>query len=189
VKITRRTRYHDACIEDIGQLRVLRFERNRQSSMFLDAPFDTDFDYPGYLHLTLAVRPEATRTLVIGLGGSSIVKRMWRDYPEMSLDVVELDPDVIDICRTYFALPDDARIRAHLGDGREFVEEDDATYDIVIVDAFDDDVVPKLLTTEEFMRTARERLAPDGVIAFNTIGWLHRRARRSLEHPERDARR
>jgi spermidine synthase len=162
--------YHDIHVEDLGYLRVLRFERNRQSSMYLDAPFDTDFEYPAYLHTPLALKPDAARTLVIGLGGGSAVKRMWRDYPEMRLDVVELDPEIVEVAHRYFELPYDERIRVFVDDGRAFLETCAETYDIVIVDAFDEDRVPRALTTEEFMRLTRDRLAPDGVIAYNFIG-------------------
>ena len=162
--------YHDIHVEDIGYLRVLRFERNRQSSMYLDAPFDTDFEYPAYLHTPLALKPDATRTLVIGLGGGSVVKRMWRDYPEMRLDVVELDPEIVEVAHRFFELPRDPRIRVFVDDGRAFLETTVETYDIVIIDAFDEDRVPRPLTTDEFLRTTRDQLAPDGVVAYNFIG-------------------
>ena len=162
--------YHDIHVEDIGYLRVLRFERNRQSSMYLDAPFDTDFEYPAYLHTPLALKPDATSTLVIGLGGGSVVKRMWRDYPEMRLDVVELDPEIVEVAHRFFELPRDPRIRVFVDDGRAFLETTVETYDIVIIDAFDEDRVPRPLTTDEFLRTTRDHLAPDGVVAYNFIG-------------------
>jgi spermidine synthase len=162
--------YHDINVTDYGYIRVLRFTRNRQSSMYLDAPFDTDFEYPGYFHIALALKPDARRTLVLGLGGATVVKRMWRDYPDMRVDAVELDPDVVDVARRFFALPDDERIRVFTDDGRAFVETCTETYDIAIVDAFDEDRVPRPLTTEEFMRALRDRLAPDGVVAYNFIG-------------------
>ena len=175
--------YHDIDVTDYDFLRVLRFTRNRQSSMYLDAPFDTDFEYPGYFHVALALDPAATRTLVIGLGGGSVVKRMWRDYPEMHIDAVELDPDIVDVARRFFALPEDERIRVYVDDGRRFLETCPDTYDIVIMDAFDEDSVPRQLTTEEFLRTARDRLTPEGVMAYNFIGSLrgdHSKPFRSL---------
>jgi spermidine synthase len=162
--------YHDIHVEDLGYLRVLRFERNRQTTMYLDAPFETDLEYAAYLHTSLAVKPDATRTLMIGLGGGSVVKRMWRDYPQMRLDVVELDPEIVEVAHRFFALPEDERISVFVGDGRSFLETALDTYDILIVDAFDEDRVPRPLTTEEFLRTARDRLASDGVIAYNFIG-------------------
>jgi spermidine synthase len=164
--------YHDINVTDYGYLRVLRFQRNRQSSMYLDSPFDTDFEYPGYFHIALALDPEATRTLVIGLGGGSVVKRLWRDYPEMRVDVVELDPDVVDVAQRFFALPEDERIRVYVDDGRRYLETCPDTYDITMIDAFDEDRVPRQLTTEEFLRTVRDRLAPEGVVAYNFIGSL-----------------
>ena len=162
--------HHEIEVTDHGFIRVLSFARNRQSSMYLDAPFDTDFEYPSYLHLTLAVKPDATRTLVIGLGGGTVVKRMWRDYPEMRIDAVELDPEVVDVAHRYFALPEDERIQLFVDDGRHFVESRAETYDIVIVDAFDDDVIPPPLAAPEFMRTLRNRLAAGGAVAFNFMG-------------------
>ena len=83
--------FHDISVADHGLIRVLSFARNRQSSMYLDAPFDTDFEYPGYFHVALAMKPDAIRTLVIGLGGGTVVKQMWCDYPEMCIDSVELE--------------------------------------------------------------------------------------------------
>lgn len=175
--------YHEIHVEDVGYLRVLRFARNRQSSMYLDSPFDTDFEYPGYFHIALALNPDADRTLVIGLGGGTVVKRMWRDYPSMRIDAVELDPGVIDVAYRFFELPEDERIRVFADDGRRFLETSSDEYGIVVLDAFDEDRVPRPLTTEEFLRTVRDRLTRDGVIAYNFIGTLkgdHSKPFRSL---------
>ena len=166
----RNGRFHRLTVTEEDNLRVLRFERNPQSSMLIDDPFETDIEYVGYFHAALALKPDAARTLAIGLGGGSAVKRMWRDYPHMIIDAVELDPAVLHIAREYFALPDDPRIRITLGDGRRFLERSEETWDIILVDAFDDFEIPHRLVTEEFIRTARRRLADDGVMAYNVIG-------------------
>jgi spermidine synthase len=167
---TRSSAFHDITVADEGFIRTLSFGGIRQSSMYLDAPFDTDFEYPSYLHTALAVKPDAVRTLAIGLGGGTVVKRMWRDYPEMRIDAVELDPDVVDVARRFFALPDDERIRVIVGDGREFVAESAETYDIVIVDAFEGARVPSQLADDGFMRAVRDRLSPCGAVIYNFMG-------------------
>ena len=161
---------HDISVTDQGFIRTLSFGRNRQSSMYLDAPFETDFEYPGYFHLALAVKPDATRALAVGLGGGTVVKRMWRDYPEMRVDAVELDPEVVDVAHRFFALPDDERIRVFVDDGRGFLETSADTHDIVIVDAFEDDRVPPQLADSGFMRALRDRLTPDGAVVYNFMG-------------------
>jgi len=138
--------------------------------MYMDAPFETDFDYPGYLHLTVAIAPEAQRVLVIGLGGATVVKRMWRDYPWMHIDAVELEPRIAEVARTHFALPADERIAVHISEGRAFLAACDSEYDIVIVDAFDDEQVPPPLLTEEFHRLVLAHLTSGGVLAYNMHG-------------------
>ena len=165
--------FHRLRITDDNGVRLLKFERNQQSSMRLDDPFETDISYVGYLHLPMAVRPDATRALVVGLGGGSLVKRMWRDYPAMSLHAVELDPEVANLAYDYFALPDDERIEVFIDDGRAFIETCTHTYDIIVIDAFADDHTPRHLLTEEFLRACRDHLAEDGVIAYNLIGAVY----------------
>lgn len=165
--------YHRLRVTDDNGVRLLKFERNQQSSMLLDDPFETTIEYVGYLHIALAVAPHAARALAIGLGGGSLVKRFWRDYEPMHLDVVELDAEVVEIAYELFALPRDERIRVIVGDGRAFLETSPETYDIIVIDAFDDDRIPQPLTTEEFLRTVRDHLSPDGVVAYNVIGSVY----------------
>ena len=167
-----RSSYHRIYVQEDEDVRTLRFEHNPQSSMFLDDPFQTDIRYPAYFNIAFAIAPEISRILVLGLGGGTVVKQMWRDYPFMSLDVVEINPDVVDVARRLFALPDDERIRVVVADGREFVRGSRQRYDIIIMDAFDDDHVPPHLLTKGFMRELREHLAPGGVVAWNTIGHI-----------------
>jgi spermidine synthase len=155
---------------DADGVRTLRFTRHQQTSMYLDDPFRTDIEYVGYLHLTVAVVPHTKRALVVGLGGGTLVKQLWRDHPRLTIDAVELDGQVVSVAREYFALPDDPRIRVIVGEGRTFIETSDAEYDIIVIDAFDDGAIPRPLTTEQFLRSCLARLAPDGVIAYNTIG-------------------
>jgi spermidine synthase len=166
--------YHRLTVTDNDGVRLLKFERNHQSSMRIDDPFETTIAYVGYLHITLAVKPDAARALVIGLGGGSVVKRLWRDHPAMHFDVAEIDPEVAEVAVALFEVPgDDPRIDIHVADGRAFLQASAATYDIIIVDAFDDDRVPRPLLTEEFMRLVRDHLAQDGVVAWNMFGAVY----------------
>ncbi len=165
--------YHRLRITENNGVRQLKFERNQQSSMRLDDPFETDIEYVGYLHLTMAVAPQAARTLVVGLGGGSLVKRMWRDYPWMHIDAVEIDEEVAEVARAFFELPADPRITVTIDDGRAFVRLASEIYDIIVIDAFDDDRVPLPLLTEEFLRECQACLSPDGVIAYNFIGAVY----------------
>lgn len=165
--------FHRIHVTDDGGVRLMRFERNHQSNMLLDDPYHTDIEYVGYLHLAIAVNPSAATALVVGLGGGSLPKRMWRDYPWMRIDAVEIDAEVIDISKALFELPEDDRFRVIHSEGRAFIESCDETYGIIVIDAFDDDRIPRPLLTEEFLRACRTRMETDGVIAYNMIGAVY----------------
>lgn len=162
--------HHTIRVADNDGVRTLRFERNQQSSMHLDDPFETDIEYVGYLHLAVAVRPQPRRALVIGLGGGTLVKQLWRDHPGLHIDAVDIDAEVVEVARELFGVPDDPRISVYVSDGRAFLEASIEEYDIIAVDAYDDDHMPLQMTTEEFMLLARGALGAEGAIAYNVIG-------------------
>ena len=164
------TQYHRLWVTENAEERFMRFDRSAQSSMYLDDPYATGFDYPYYLHLAMAVKPDSKHVLIVGLGGGTLVKQMLRDYPETRIDVVEIDPEVVSVAKQYFEVPDDSRLRIFTEDGRRFIKASRDTYDIIVMDAYYADALPFHLTTDEFFREAKARLAPDGVLAYNVIG-------------------
>ncbi|MGI8974832.1 MAG: fused MFS/spermidine synthase [Gaiella sp.] len=170
VREARETRYHRLLVVEDGESRYLRFDSSFQSGMWLDDPVRTRFAYSDYLQLGLAYNPSATRILVIGLGGAAVQKRLWRDFRDVEVTTVELDPEVVTAARRWFALPDDPRLPVEVGDGRRYLDRTDRQWDVIMVDAFYADGVPFHLTTLEFVERLRTRLRPGGVVATNVIG-------------------
>lgn len=163
------TQYHRITVTEQDDVRHLRFDRSNQSAIDLADGLTSRIAYPNYMHLALALNPDAKRVLVLGLGGGAITKRFWHDYPEMTVDSVEIDPVVVDVAERYFGFPRDERLRVFTEDARRFVQASDDTYDIIIVDAYYADSLPFHLTTEEFLTEVKARMAPDGVLAYNVI--------------------
>jgi spermidine synthase len=166
------TRYHRLSVVEDGTTRYLRFDNSLQSAMYVGAPYRTRFRYTDLFHLGIAYAPDARRVLFIGLGAGSSPKQMWRAFPDLEIDVVELDPRVVDVAHRYFALPRDERLRVHVDDGRRFLAESAVRYDAIVIDAFFADAIPFHLVTREFLEPARERLTPGGVVVTNVIGAL-----------------
>jgi len=164
--------YHHIVVTEDGVARYLRFDRSLQSGMYLRDPFDSPFLYVAYAHLGLLFRPQATAVLVVGLGGGSIPKRLWRDYPAMKIEVAELDPKVVQVAKEFFAVFEDPRLRIVTQDGRLFLRTVGRRYDMIVLDAYFAESIPFHLTTQEFLRLVKTRLTPGGVVVFNIIGAL-----------------
>jgi spermidine synthase len=165
------TQYHRLAVVDVAGERELRFDSSYQSAMSLEDPYATVIGYTDYMQLGLAYQPAARNVLMIGLGGGTVPKRMWRDFPALSIQVVELDPVVAQVARRYFHLPADGpRLRTTIEDGRRYLANTERRWDVIMIDAFYADAIPFHMATLEFLELARSRLAPDGVIVTNVIG-------------------
>ena len=164
------TQYHGLAVVDDNDSRYLRFDNSFQSGMYKDRPFATRFEYSDFFNLALAYNPDAQRVLFIGLGGGSGPKRMWRDFPQLQIDAVELDPVVRDVAYRYFALPRSPRLRVEVEDGRRFLARADERWDAIMIDAYYADSIPFHLATAEFMELVHSRLEPGGVVVSNVIG-------------------
>ncbi len=164
--------YNHIHVADESGTRYMDFDNLRQSAMLLSDPWELRLRYTRFLALALAFQPEPKHVLILGLGGGSFPKRLYRDFPQVVVDVVDIDPEIIAIAKRYFQVPEDSRLRLHRRDGRRFLQETPNKYDLIFLDAYNSDTIPFHLTTREFYREIEAHLAPGGFVVSNIIGAL-----------------
>ncbi|WP_142859275.1 spermidine synthase [Salinigranum halophilum] len=165
------TPYQELEVIDVDDRRTLYLDGRPHSAMDLDDPSRHVFDYTTYFHLPLLFaddEAEIDRVLFIGGGGFTGPKRFAEEY-NVTVDVAEIDPVVIDVAKRYFGVSESPQLRIHNVGGRQYLRETDHTYDLIVLDAYRKDKVPFELTTVEFMRLARDRLSADGMLFANVI--------------------
>src|SRR6266571_96194 len=156
--------------EDHKGLRTLLFERGggRQSVVKPGDPDHLELPYARTALAGLALCEEPRRMLVVGLGGGSLPMFLRAHYPAATIDVAEIDPDVVEVAKKFFGFVDDELLRVHVGDGRQFIERArQADYDVIFLDAFGAHDVPIQLTTKEFLQITRRALKANGVVVSN----------------------
>jgi spermidine synthase len=126
--------------------------------------------YTRALASALCVNPRPAKVLIVGLGGGAFPTFLRHYYPDAHVTVVELDPEVIVVAKRFFAFKEDDRCRAVCADGRKFIEASKDQYDLIVLDAYGAQDIPRALATAEFLRAVQGRLAPGGVIAANISG-------------------
>lgn len=142
--------------------------RARQSAVFPGKPEHLELAYTRVAMIGPALTPSDGRILFVGLGGGAMPMYTRAIMPGARIDVVEIDPLIVDVARRFFGFRPDSQMVVHTGDGRAFIENTPpGSYDLVVLDAFSDDAVPFALTTRQFLEAVRTRLAPGGVVVSN----------------------
>jgi len=171
VRYDRESRYYRIQVVDYPAKgrRCLYFSKSRgiQSSMILADPTRLDLKYSQTMTAALALHREPREVLLIGLGGASIPKFLQKYFPELELDIVELDPDVVRVCQDYFEFRGNAKTRVFVMDGRMYLKRAEKQYDLILLDAYAADHMPFHLTTVEFIQLVKSHLKPGGVVASN----------------------
>jgi spermidine synthase len=175
---TKRSQYRDIFVTDEGDRVCLRFhlhtrEVNRRQSCMLKADHDTlVFPYARMAMGGLMLSSSPKRILIIGLGGGSIPRAFRAVLPGVPVDVVEVDEAVVEVARDHFDFAAGGTVRVIVQDARVYVKRaarSGLKYDLIVLDAFDEEYIPEHLMTREFLEECRAILVSDGVLVSNTF--------------------
>jgi spermidine synthase len=165
------TIYNSLTVEKRGAIVELRARARGtealESAIDLSDPLQLVVPYTRSLYGALFLNSQPKRVLMIGLGGAGFHRLFAAAYPESLLHTVELDPKVLEVCKTRMGFTPSERTPVTIMDGRMFVKRDKQQWDWLILDAFRGGFVPPHLKTEEFYRECAARLSDRGVFVSN----------------------
>ncbi len=103
--------------------------------------------------------------LILGLGTGTFAKYCSEYFPGCSIEGVEIDEKIARLAAEYFQLPDSVQVSVY--DGRSYLAASHKTYDVIMVDAYQDITIPFQMSSVEFFTEVRSHLAPEGVMVVN----------------------
>ena len=124
-----------------------------QGSMRLARPDAIELEYVQMMMMWMLFQPNPRRIVQLGLGSAALTKFCHQRFPQARVTAVELNPNVIAICREHFGLaPDDDRLDVREMDALDFVMDDanHGTVDVLQVDLYDEEARGPVLDTPEF---------------------------------------
>ncbi len=142
------------------------------SYVALNDPYHVEYEYERIYADVLKWKfagDDSFSTLTIGGGGYTFPRWMEIAYPKAHIDVVEIDPEVTKIVYDYLGMPRETRIQSYNTDGRWFVMNCKAKYDVIFTDAYNDLSIPYHLTTREFMQEMKNIMNPGAIVMSNII--------------------
>lgn len=140
-----------------------------QSTILLNDPTNIVINYIRAFRLSNEMGRNINRALMLGGAGFTYPRDFLQQNPNAKIDVVEIDPKMVEIAKKYFFLKDDPRMRIFRQDARVYVKRAKEKYDVVFLDAFTNFSIPSHLTTVEFMNEVEKVLSDDGVLMINMI--------------------
>jgi len=133
---------------------------------------DEKYYHEPLAHCALFSHPNPKNILIIGGGDGGLLKEVVK-HPVKSVELVDIDRDVIDLMKKY--MPDfaknswqDKRLKIYIEDGAKFVKRTKRQYDVIMLDT-PDPVGPAVpLFKTSFYLDCKKILAPNGIIIRQT---------------------
>jgi spermidine synthase len=162
-----------------GNLRTLVFVRDSgeeayESQVDVEKPYELRFAYLKDMFASYFLQSKPKHVLIVGLGGGSMVHFLRHYDPDVQIDVLEIDPTVVDIAKRYFNVRASDKVKIITADGLKYLETTKSRYDIIYMDAFlkpsaqtDGTGAPLNLRTLEFYANVQKRLNANGLVVFN----------------------
>lgn len=162
---------------DYGDMRFLHLGTPWvQGSMKISKPFDIHLDYVqrmmGWLLFTDLDQVRHLQAMQLGLGAGSLTKFCHLQLG-MHTTAVELNPQVIAICKRWFNLPEEnAKLHVLQADAADIARRPQwhGKIDALQVDLYDQEAACPALDTEAFYADCRQLLTQQGCMAVNVYG-------------------
>jgi spermidine synthase len=107
----------------------------------------------------------ARKVLMIGGGGGTLATMLARS--KIAVTILDVDPLSFEVARRYFHMP--ASVVCHLADGAAWLRTHPERYDVIVLDAYAKEAIPRQLVTRAFFRLAKARLTRGGIFLTNLI--------------------
>lgn len=165
-----------------GRMRMLVMDGGMQSATYIDKDRRNEliFKYMIRFAELSALNKEAEKVLLIGAGTFSYPKYLISENSRIRIDALDPDEELFEYACDWFYLDElieeynlneTERLQFIVDYGRDYLENNDKKYDIIINDAFNGlEPVPDLCTLEA-MELIHSRLNENGMFLVNIPGW------------------
>lgn len=114
------------------------------------------------------------QALIIGLGCGDVAFEIQKYYPRSQMTGVEIDEQVIEAAQCYFNLATVKNLKIAIDDGAKYVgklikQKRLKKFDLIVVDAFIGDKMPKGFKTKKFFTALTKLLAHNGIVIYNHL--------------------
>ncbi len=144
-----------------------------QGAMRIAKPDQIELEYIQMMMMWLLFIDQPRQIVQLGLGSAALTKFCYRRLPQAQVTAIELNPNVIEMCRAQFALPsNDERLQVREMNAMDFVLDpaNHGKVDVLQVDLYDEEARGPVLDSPEFYQACFDCLSEDGIMTTNVFG-------------------
>ena len=138
-----------------------------QSVMLLKEPHKLSLNYLRTMMLFLLFHTQPKSLLLLGLGGGSLVRFFHHNFRQLKIDAIELSSEVIIVAQQYFELPQYEQLSIHCMDGIDYVNQNHASVELLMLDMFNSNRFPLCMFDLNFYQRCYNQLAARGMLIIN----------------------
>lgn len=122
----------------------------------------------GMQHIGYSTLKNIKTTLLLGVAGGSAINLLRNEIQNKGTIIgVDIDPKVIDIATTYFNLGEYQNFEMVVQDAQIYIAQNEQKFDFILVDIFEDNVMPNFLFESKFIENVKRAMAKECYILFN----------------------
>lgn len=155
---------------NFGHIQIAKRRRTGAVLYEQDGCFQSEADSQGislasYVHAIFGLIQQsgARNILLIGCGGGTLATMLV--HSGQNATVVDVNPASFVIAKTHFSMPED--VSCHVGDGKDFLRDNPTPFDAIVIDAYQNGLIPNHLQSVEFFNLARDHLSFRGALFIN----------------------
>lgn len=110
------------------------------------------------------------KVLLLGLGLGSVPQMLEQVFKQrFEYHAVEIDEVIIDLANRYILKDLESPMQFFCTDALQFVMWTESRYDMIVMDVFDNDKIPSVFETTEFLQDCSSLLTEKGFLLFNRL--------------------
>lgn len=141
-----------------------------QGSMRMAVPDQIELEYVQQMMMWMLFNEHPAHVVQLGLGAAALTKFCHARFPDAKVTAIDLNPNVITMCREQFKLPeDDERLQVIEMDALDYVLSSarHGSIDVLQVDLYDAEAQGPVLDTPEFYQACANCLTENGMMTVN----------------------
>lgn len=141
--------------------------------------YDLFSDYLKGFNWVFRIQPGIQKTLLIGGGGFAYPKYYIHTFPEKSMDVVEMNPTMVELAHDFFGLDDliakydlerTKRLGIFIDRGERYLKNKETRYGAILNDAYIGKSFNTGLQSDYGIQLVKNHLEADGIYVINYVG-------------------